>query len=171
MRTDLSAALESAYGAAVQKPAWLVYIGWAVPYRASSWANTSYAGQTWSARDVDVSGLTVNGAQVDGSLVIGNADDEIAALLLVNRIAGTPVRIYGYDAAATAADADFIQVIEAVGGDAEITPERATIRLRNATASLFTPRTYVTATTFGPLISAGTRLRLNGQNYVVTRGR
>jgi transcriptional regulator with XRE-family HTH domain len=60
----LHASLSAAYGAAVQKPAWLIELSMASTLRLSSFDTVTWNGQTWTAADVDVTGLRVGALDV-----------------------------------------------------------------------------------------------------------
>lgn len=166
---SLSAALQAVHAGAVQKPAWLVYLGFSSPLRLSSFDDVSYDGNNWSAYDVDVSRIRIDAVRIAGELVIQNADDAIGALILNEGVADKTVKIYGYDAGATATD-DIVHLITCVGGAATISHDRVTISLRSSASFTASPREFVNAASgFTYLIPIGTQLRINGQIYKVER--
>ena len=59
MRT-LSTALATALGAPVQQPGFLVQMGFSTVRRWSSFATTTWNGQTWTKEAVTVDGLAVD---------------------------------------------------------------------------------------------------------------
>lgn len=173
MRT-LHASLTAAYGAAVQRPAWLIEVTMASTYRYCSFRQATWDSQTWLKMDVDVNGLRVGAMQVSGSLIFGNADDSFGALALTEGFADKRVRIWGFDA--TVADplpVDLpVPVCDAVGGGVDIGPDKVRVQLRDATEYLIAPRAIV-APEFGftQLLPAGRTLTINGISFMIQRGR
>ena len=168
MRT-LSSPLSSALAAAVQRPAILVSIGFSTVQRYSSADTLSWNGNTWTAANIRVDGLSVDALRVSGSLVIGNLDDAIGALILAQGIQDKAITIYGYDAAATAT-ADVVWLASAVGASAQLSAREARITLRHKSEFTSGPRTYVnSAAGFTQLLPAGTTLRINGIDYKLER--
>lgn len=167
----LSGALTTALGGAVQKPAFLVSIGWNTPLYLSSFGTVSYDSQTWTAAAIDVSRVKVDAASVSGTLVLDNADDVYGALLLNEGVSDKAIRIVGYDAGATASG-DFVELVRCVGGKGTVRHDQVEITLRDSNAYVYAPRTFVTVTPgsgFTQLISAGTILNINGQSYRLER--
>lgn len=161
MRT-LSAALQSALGGPVQRPAWLVELGMSSTVRLSSYGNVSWNGQSWTAADLDVSGLKVGALQAAGALVFGNADDAFGALFLNEGPTDKTVKIWGYDAAATAAN-DPVQLLDAVGAGAQIGTREVRVGLRDAVEYRLGPRAIVAPEYgFHLLLPAGRTLMING---------
>ena len=165
----LTAALQAAHATAVQKPAWLVQINFSTPLRWSSYDTVTYGGNSFDAGDVDVSRVRVGAVDVDGSVVLGNADDTVAAMVLTEGIAGRAVSIYGYDAAATSSDDDFVLLVSGIAGRAVISGEKVSIELKESTAYSFTPRQYVAPPSFTYLMPAGAKITINGETYVIER--
>jgi len=164
----LTPALETALAADVQKPAWLVSIAFSSTVYLSSYANVDFDSHTWLAADIDVGRIKLDGLAVSGSLTIGNADDAFASAVLNEGVAGRQIRIYGYDAAATAT-ADIIMLAQCVGGKATVDASRVTIALREAFYSMHTPRQFVRAPTFNALLPSGSSFTINGQTYKIER--
>lgn len=164
MRT-LSSALSTALAAPVQQPAILVEVGFSTPSRWSSFATLAWNGYTWMKEAIEVQGLAVQALTVSGSLVIGNGDDVAAALVLNEGVADRPIRIWGYDAAATALG-DVVLLADAVGAAATIATDAVTITLRAPNEFTLAPRTFVNyAAGFAHLLPAGTVLKINGAAY------
>ena len=165
----LSAALQAVHGGAIQKPAWLVEIGFSTPARLSSYGDLTYDSKSWTAADVDVSRVKVDATKVAGEIVLGNADDSFSALILGEGVADKTIKIYGYDAGATAT-ADIVLLVQCAGGEARIGPARATIRLRDSAEYTASPRSFVNAASgFTYILPAGASLTINGQTYKVER--
>lgn len=162
MRT-LSGALSAALGAAVQRPALLVQIAFASVQRWSSLGTVAWNGFTWTARDMALSALQVQALQVQGTLLLGNADGVAGGLVLGEGVQDRAVSIWGYDAAATAL-ADVVWLADAVGAGAQVDATEVRIELRHRAEFQASPRTYVSAAAgFHQLLPAGTVLRINGQ--------
>lgn len=165
----LSGALSAALGAAVQRPALLVQIGFGTVQRWTSASTMTWAGQTWSARDMRIDGLRVQALQVSGSLILGNADDVAGTLILAEGIQDKAITVWGYDAAATASG-DVVWLATAVGASAQVDARAVRIALRHRCEFVASPRARVTpAAGFGHLLPAGTVLRINGQDLRLER--
>jgi hypothetical protein len=172
MRT-LNGALTTAYGAAVQKPAWLVELTLTQTYRYCSHAQVTWNSQTWLQMDVDVSGLQVGAMSVTGSLVFGNADDAFGALALNEGFVDKRIRIWGYDASIASPTVDTpVLLCDAVGGAVDIGADRVRVALRDSTEYLIAPRAIV-APEFGftKLLQSGSTLTINGITFTIQRGR
>jgi hypothetical protein len=164
----LSTALQTALGAPVQRPALLVRIDFTTPWRATTDATMTWDAQTWTRADLAVENLAVEALRITGSVVIGNADNVIGALLLNEGITDKRVRVWGYDAAATAL-ADVVLLADAVGSTYGLTPRDARIELRHPAEHVYGPRTYIAPEALGPLLPTGTVLRINGTDYTLER--
>lgn len=166
---SLSAALSTALGAPVQQPALLVEIGYATPARYSSFATITWNGLTWTREDVAVEDLVVRALQVQGTLVIGNNDNAAGTAALAAGLVDRSIRLWGYDAAATAT-ADVVWLADAVAGVTEISPRALRIQLRHPCELVTSPRTFVgPAAGFNTLLPAGTVLRINGLDVRLER--
>lgn len=156
-------ALAAAHSAPVQRPAWLVEMHFAAVQRWSSMGTVSWNGYTWAGRDMRVENLAVQALRVTGTLVLGNADDDIGTLLLTQGAQDRRIVVYGYDAAALTAAGDAVWLCDAVGSAAQISETDARIALRHRTEFVQSPRTYVTPLAgFNQLLPSGTVLRING---------
>lgn len=159
---SLSSPLNTALAAPVQRPAILASIAFSSVQRYSSGGTLSWSGNTWTAADIRVEGLQVEALRVSGTLVIGNLDDAIGALILAQGIQDKAIVIYGYDAAATASG-DVVWLCNAVGASCQLTHREARIALRHKSEFVGSPRTFVNSTAgFNQLLPAGTVLRING---------
>jgi hypothetical protein len=167
----LSSALNTAYGNAVQKPAWLIRIDLASPIYLASHTTVTWESQAYTAADVNISSLRVGALKVAGSLVFGNADDVYGGIALTEGFTDKRVRIWGYDAsiASPAAD-DPVLVCDAVGAACEVMPDRVRLNLRDACEYKSSPRDVVSpAFGFGRYLPAGRAITINGQSYVIDR--
>jgi hypothetical protein len=161
MRT-LSSALSTALAGPVQRPALLVQMAFGTIQRWSSGETIGWNGNTWTAADVRVDSLAVEALRVSGTLVLGNLDGVVGALILAQGVQDREIIIYGYDAAATATG-DVVWLATAVGASAQLTAREAQITLRHRSEFTASPRSYVNpAAGFNQLLPAGTVLRING---------
>lgn len=167
MRT-LTTALQTALGAPVQRPALLVRVDFTTPWRATTGASLTWDAQTWNTADVEVQNLTVDALAIRGTVVIGNADNVIGATLLNEGAQDKRIRIWGYDAAATAL-ADVVLLCDAVGSTYSLNERQARIELRHRTQHVYGPRSYMDDPSLGPLLATGTVLRINGIDYTLER--
>jgi len=166
---SLSGALSAALNAPVQQPAILVQAGFSTVRRWSSFSTVTWNGQTWTLEDMAVQDLQIDALRVRGTLVLGNADDAAAALVLAESPADVPITIWGYDAAATALS-DVVHLCDAVGAGVSIDERRVSIGLRSPSEFLMSPRTFVgPAAGFNTLLPAGTVLKINGADYRLER--
>lgn len=168
MRT-LSSALQSAYGGAVQKPAWLVEIGFSSPIRLSSYGMVTFDGYSWQAGEFDLSGLRVDQARISGTLRLPNTDDLYGALVLTEGTTDRRIKVWGYDAAATAS-ADFVQLVDGVGGAATVDPTWVSVAVRDAGEFVSAPRGRVNAASgVTYMLPAGALVAINGTTYRIER--
>jgi hypothetical protein len=165
----LSSALSAAIGAPVQQPAILVQAAFGTVRRWSSFATTTWNGQLWTKEDITLEQLQVGALRVSGTLVVGNNDDGIGALVLSEGVQDRSITIWGYDAAATATG-DVVWLCTAVGASAQVGLRDVRIALRHRSEFLQAPRTFVgPAAGINGLLPAGASLRINGIDYVLER--
>lgn len=167
MRT-LPSALSLALGAPVQRPAILVEVSFSPVKRWSSFADLTWGGQTWVKEDVQLESLQVGALSLSGVLRLGNGDGAAAALVLGQGVQDRAVKLYAYDAAATGA-ADVVWLADAVCVGAQVALDAVRIELRHRCEATLAPRTFVTEGAFGPLLPAGTVLKINGQAITLAR--
>lgn len=167
MRT-VSTALATALGAPVQQPAILVEIAFSSTVRWSSFSTITWNSQTWTREAVTLESLQVEALRLTGSLVIANGDDVAAALVLNEGVADRSIRLWGYDAAATATG-DVVWLADAIGGACSVDTDAVRIELRHPAELMVTPRTFVDPATFGPLLPAGSVIKINGTDYRLER--
>lgn len=171
---SLTAALTTAYGAPVQKPAWLVEITWSQSTsRLCSYATVTWNSESWTQEDVDVSGLRVGALSISGALVLNNATDVWGAAALTEGFTDKRIRIWGYDAGIATPDPNDPQLLaDARGSGAQIDLDRVRVNLRDPCEYLSGPRAIV-APEFGfhTLLPAGRVLTINGISFVIARSR
>jgi hypothetical protein len=165
---SFTAALIAALGGPVQQPAALVELGFSTPQRWSSFATLSWNALTWTREAIALDGLRVEALRLTGTLTIGNNDDVAAALVLAEGVTDRTVRIWGYDAAATAT-ADVVWLADGVCGGATVSTDAVRIQLRHAAERTLVPRTFVDPATFGPLLPAGSVIKVGGVDYRIER--
>ena len=165
----LSSPMYTAYAGAVQRPGYLVSIGFSPVQRYSSQGTVVWNGNTWTAADIKVEGLAVAALQVQGAVIIGNMDDAIGALILAQGVQDRAISIWGFDAAATGS-ADVQWLCDAVGASATLGTREARISLRHRAEYVSSPRTYVEPSAgFNIVQPAGAALRINGITYILER--
>jgi hypothetical protein len=133
MRT-LSVALSAALGAPVQRPAILVELAFSPVKRWSSHADLTWNGQTWLKEDVSLEGLQVEALSLAGQLVLGNGDGAMAALVLGQGVQDRAVRLWGYDAGATATG-DIVWLADGLCAGVQIAPDAVRIAMRTPPSS------------------------------------
>lgn len=166
---SLSSALLAAIGGAVQQPAFLIEVGFSAVSRWSTFSTITWNSQTWTQHPVIVDGLEVSALQVDGSLVIDNRDGVAGAQVLNENPQDKTIKIWGYDAAATASGDIVALSLESVGASCEVTATQVRIGLRHKTAFVQAPRAFIRPDVFGPMLPAGAVIRINGIDYKVER--
>ena len=174
MARTLTGTVTTAVGAAVTRPGYLVQIDFTSPLRLSSRGDVSWNSLSWGAWDVRITGLAIDGAASaqDGSLVLGNTDYTVGALVLGEGIAGRAVnvwKIYGETPALT----DPVLVFSGVADGAAINPDGGdvTIGLQQAGGvTLYCPRTYINrASGFSWIPADGTLIQWNGETFRLSR--
>jgi hypothetical protein len=148
MRT-LVGSTSSGVAAAVTLPGYFIQIAFATPLRISTRGTLTWNSLTWTAGDAQVVGLATDGGEstLEGSLLIGNTDLEIAYLVLDEGVAGRACSIWQFYGDSAPALGDPVKVFEGVCDGADILesgPVRITLQQSGGT-TLFCPRTYLTA--------------------------
>lgn len=171
MTRTLSTPTSDAAIALVTQPGVLVEIGFDTPLRLSSRGTVAALGNTWTAWQVQVGGISFDPAKpaTGGTLVLGDHDQSISALVLGEGVAGVDVRVWRYFASAID-DPDPVMVFAGIAGSASGGAARSVqISLLAREASvLFSPRRYMNAATgFSALPAAGKKLTFNGQLYTL----
>lgn len=165
----LSTALTTAWAAPVQRPALLVEIGFNTVLRLSSFDALTWNGQTWAKGALDVPSLVVLPFEVRGTLALDNRDGAMGALVLAQGSQDRTVRLWGYDAGATATS-DVLWLADAVGSVATVSDTTVEINLRHRSEFVQAPRVTCTPEAgFGNMLPAGTVLRINGQDLRLDR--
>lgn len=175
MRT-LSAATNTAVAGPVTAPGYFVEILFSSPLRISSRGTLAWSGNTWNAWDIRITGLAFDGttSAQNGTLVLGNTDLSVGALILNQGIADRTINIWAFlgDAPATA---DPVQVFAGVGDVVSpINPDAGTVTVtlqQYAAGVLFCPRRYITNENgFSVLPPAGTLVPFNGETFQIQSG-
>lgn len=166
---SLSSALSAALGSPVQRPAVLVSIQFSPVLRLSSGPTITWGGYTWQGEDIGLDGLRVDPVRVSGTLVLGNTDGTAGGLCIAQGVQDRAIRIYGFDAAATAAP-DVVWLCDAHGSAASISARDVRIALRHRAELIATPRTVVgPAAGIAQRMPADSVLRINGIDYRLER--
>ena len=174
MSRSLTGAVNTAIGNAITQPGYLVQIGFSVALRLSSRGDVVWQGNTWLDWDIEVGGIDVDGtsSEQSGSLTLGNTDNVIGALLLVEGIAEKEVNIWKLYGDAPAAS-DPVLMFSGVGDGYSLLPDagKATITLeQQAAQTLYTPRRYITRSAgFSALPPVGTAIMWNGERFFLQR--
>jgi hypothetical protein len=171
---SLHSALQAQYNAPVQRPVWLVQVDLSSTIYLSSYDSITWNGQTWNPVNIDVASIRVAALVVSGELVLGNADDAGASLVLNETFTDKRIRIWGYDmgvGATPAATVPFL-LCDAVGAGAEISPDYVRVGLRDICEYRVGPRATVTSKYgFNTILPAGRTITINGTTFVLQRGR
>ena len=91
----------------VTRPGYLVYLGFDSPLRLCSWDDVSYDGHTWSRADVEIKSFkTDDKGQQNISLVLGNNNYEISAIVLSEGVNGKVIKVWAvyFDSSGSATD-------------------------------------------------------------------
>ncbi|HQR12802.1 MAG TPA: hypothetical protein PLW68_15885 [Casimicrobiaceae bacterium] len=169
---SLSSALNTAYGYAVQKPAWFVEVSFAAATEYySSYSTVTWNSQSWTARDIDVSSIRVGALEITGAIVFGNADDVMGAKALASYFQNRRIRIWGYDGSMVSpAVGDPFLFCDGIGGGASIAADRVSVAIHDFIEAVEGPRTTVSpAFGFYTYLPAGKVIRINGIDYTVER--
>lgn len=173
MSRTLTAALLTELGNPVTTPAYFIEILFASPLRLSSRETLTWSGNSWLKWDVRVDGLSAEAASStqDGRLVVGDADNTLAALVLAEGVADRTINVWKFYGSAPAA-ADPVQVFAGVGDTADLDPDAGSVTIRLALrggTTLFSPRRYITrAEGFNFLPASGSLLTWNGETIRMT---
>lgn len=174
MRT-LQSALTTAYGGPVQRPAWFVEItlNGSTEYR-SSYSTVTWNSHSWTQTDIDVGQLRVGALEVDGEISFGNADDYFGGLALGEGFTDKRFRIWGFDGSiASPGVSDPVLVCTAVGGGSRFAGmNEVVVSLRHKCAYQVSPiKTVSPQWGFSVMLPEGRTFAINGQTYVIERGR
>jgi len=165
----LSSAISAALGAPVQRPAILVQMAFATTARWSSGPTVTFSGHTWPASDIAIEGLRVDALRVSGALIVGNTDGVFGAQCIAQGVQDRAIRIWGFDAAATAAP-DFVWLADCQASATTIGTRSVRMQLRHRAELATAPRTIIgTAAGFTQRLAAGTVLRIHGIDYRLER--
>ena len=166
----LSAALDAALAQTITQPGHLVRIDFATPLYLSSRGQVVFAGNTFVAADIRVSGIRSDGrGRSGGELTWGNADLAASALLLGEGIADKRVRVWSFDATETGAE-NILPAFDGVGDSARI-GQPCVVQLTSEGSSVaFSPRRFVgPGTGFNHLSAAGRVIRIGGDTLTLER--
>lgn len=165
----ISGALSAALGAPVQLPAVLVEIAFSTTARWSSFSTLAWSSQTWTAKPIDITQLRVAPLALAGELVIDRFASAECAQVLSEGMQDRGIRIWGYDAGATATG-DVVWLCDAVGGAATAEEDRVRISLRHRCAYMTAPRAFVRGDFgFNTLLPADRPLTINGITFTLDR--
>lgn len=163
----LGSLISSALGRPVLEPSVYVEIGFSTPARWTDGPTTTWNGQTWSNRDIDVRDLQVQAYTLGGTLILGNTDNVAGALATTERFMNRPITIWGFD---RAAPSDVVWLGGAVGGGAVIGWDEVSVALRHPCDGMVSPRSFFNGPEFGSCLPDGAVLRINGIDLRIERG-
>jgi hypothetical protein len=151
MSRTLAGTTASGVSAAVTLPGYFVQIafnGGANTVYWSSRGTLTWNAQSWTAYDVQVTGLTTDGggSALNGTLVVGNHDLAAGALVLLYGVSGVAITVWAYYGDSAPGAGDPVKVFEGVGDNADI-PEDGPVRItmqQSGGTTLYCPRTYMT---------------------------
>lgn len=168
----LTSAAQAALTERVTCPIYLVEIDFDPTSRLSTHGDVSWNGEAWSgAQSLKVSGLTADGSGSGrATVLIGNADLAMGALVLNQGAADKAITIWGGDADALAA-ADPVLLFSGVIASAEVSEAAVTFQCAAAgTRTQMSPRRYIGPSAgFNSLIPAGTKIRFGTSVYTLER--
>lgn len=112
---SLSSPTLSAVAQTITEPRWFLQIDFSTVLRLCTNGTTSWNSQTWTDGAFDVGGLTWDSSIVQNvTLAFKDLDQSIAALVLSQEIADLPIKLWVFDAKATAT-ADPVLVFDGAG--------------------------------------------------------
>ena len=173
MSRTLTMPTTNALAEQLTRPGYLVYIGWSTPVRLSSRADLTWNSSLYIGFGVSASGIEWRGsAEQGGTLKLDNSSGSYSILALDEGVADVPVKVWAYDAAATAT-ADPVAVFDGVGDSCDIMPAAITIKVTSKRSrSLFAPRSYITQDNgFSIVPPDGKTIVWGGQRYTFQRQR
>jgi hypothetical protein len=142
MRT-LSAAMLAEFSLDVQRPGYLIQIGFSTPVRWSTFGDVAWNGFDWLSYDVKVSGLAQDMNGVNScTLEIGNTDLAAGALALGEGFAKKPMIVWAVYAGATAT-ADVVEVFNGDGDRAKVSPDKVIVQTTRGQRTMFSPRRFI----------------------------
>ena len=144
-------------------------MAFATTARWSSGPTVTFGGHTWEAADIALEGLRVDAFRVTGSLSVGNMDGAFGAQCVAEGVQDRAIRIWGFDAAATASP-DFVWLADCQASATTIGTRSVRMQLRHRAELVTAPRTVVSAAEgFTVRLPAGAVLRINGIDYKLER--
>jgi hypothetical protein len=148
MSRTLTSAVTTSIGLPVTEPGYFVELLFATPLHLSSRETINWNGADWLTWDIKLRGFGVDGAgsTQSGTLILGNADLSIGALVLGEGVADRHVNIWKFYGSAPDV-LDPVQIFGGAGDDSRIDADGGTvsINLRPAAGvTLYSPRAYMT---------------------------
>lgn len=148
MSRTLTSALTTEIGKAVTLPAYFVEIVFATPVRLSSRGTIAWGGNSWTSWDIRIGGLGQDGGNStqSGTLMLGNTDLTLSALVLVEGVADRAINIWKFYGDAPGAS-DPVQIFAGVGDDASIDADSGVVVInvrQQSGRTAYAPRLYCT---------------------------
>jgi len=169
---SLSAPFLAAIGANVTQPLLLVEVLFSAPLRVSSAGTLSWDSRTWLGASLRVDGIGADGGGGGGcQIIIGNADNEIGALMQNEGIADRAIGVWEAWLDPDGVTVHVKQAYAGAGGAGRIGQDVATIAVVAAdTAHLHAPREMISAAYgFTHLRPPGAEISWNGSKITTTR--
>jgi len=167
---DLPPTLQDEVERRITSPGWLVeFLFPGGPARFSSRGDVAVLGSDWVGINLDVDGVSFQGANAATTVTIrmGNADNSIGALLLSEGIAGVPTRVWVfYGDTPTEDETQLAFYGQALGSRIPEGPVLVTASPRGRSI-LRLPNRYITKENgYSILPARGAKITVNGEVYV-----
>lgn len=169
----LTAATLAEMGLTVTRPGYLVQMGFSVTLYLSTMGDISWDGYAWSAADVRVQGIKLDGSSASAAAVqLGNSDGAYGALVLAEGARNKAVKIWACYAGATASG-DPSLVFEGVADTAGFDADGGAVTISlvdQSSSTLESPRVVIGPSSgFNFLQPAGKTITFNGETFVLER--
>lgn len=166
MRTP-STATNTAIGQTVTTPGYLIYLDVGAGYRYSTRGTVTWDSQTWTAGDVEPSGMAIDVSSPTASASLRFAGSMgWATIARANTIPGSQISIWKFYGDSNPGASDPIMLYDGVGDDVQISDsgEVAITLTQPGGATLYVPRTYMTpGNGFNSLPRDGQLVTFNGE--------
>lgn len=137
---DVSTEIVKSYVA----PAYLIEIGFATPFRQSTGRDIDFGGNTFTEGGVIPESLSWVGNQQSGEIVILNGDSSGTALVLNNRVADVPIKIWKTYVTGPTTNTTPVLLLVGVGRNARITVDEVRVTVsESASDTEFAPQDLV----------------------------
>jgi len=166
----LPAGLATAVVQPITQPGHLVQIDFATPVCLSSRGTVAFAGHTFVAADIRVSGIRSDARGTSGGqLTWGNTDLSASALILGEGVADRRIQVWSFDATATGAE-NILPVFDGAGDSAKIGHPCAVQLTTAKSGYASSPRRFVAPPLFHHLSVAGREIKIGSVTMRLERG-